>query len=134
MQGGCLCGEIRYEITGPVVDLGHCHCSMCRKAHGTGFATYGQVAKDDFRFTAGADRLRPYPSSPEVVRSFCSRCGSNLTFAHSALSAAIFVAAGTLDDDPGVRPSHHIFVASKAPWVTIDDELPQHAAYPETES
>lgn len=37
------------------------------------------------------------------------------------------VLLGTLDDDPTIRPTKHIWVPSKAPWFEITDDLPQHA-------
>lgn len=130
LTGSCLCGDVRYEIGAAVEDLGSCHCRMCRKAHGAAFATFAQVPKRALRFTRGDDGIARYASSEAVERTFCRRCGSNLTFAHRAAPDSIWVAAGTLDDDPGVRPSHHLFVGSKAPWYEITDALPRHEAYP----
>jgi len=64
------------------------------------------------------------------VRTFCARCGSTLQWLRESKPDVVDVALGVLDDDPGVRPSHHIFVASKAPWHEITDNLPQHASRP----
>lgn len=130
LKGSCLCGGVRYEISAPVLEIHHCHCSMCRKAHGTPFSTFGRIDKDRFRFAAGTDLVRAYKSSPPVERSFCSRCGSHLLFAFAPLPDALWIAIGTLDDDPGVRPDGHIFVKSKAPWFEITDSLAQHDEYP----
>ncbi len=77
LRGGCLCGAIRYQIDGALGAMTHCHCSMCRKAHGAAFATYARVLLRDFRFDRGEDQLERYRSSPEVDRAFCKRCGSN---------------------------------------------------------
>jgi hypothetical protein len=60
-----------------------------------------------------------------VRRTFCVRCGATLQFIREDRPDALWVAVGTLDDDPGVRPLHHIFVRSKAPWYEIADGLPQ---------
>ena len=45
-KGRCLCGALNYELDVPFSAMTHCHCSMCRKHHGTGFGTYvvGPVA------------------------------------------------------------------------------------------
>jgi hypothetical protein len=75
--------------------------------------------------------VRSYRSSPEVERSFCATCGSSLTFRSDFAKGALFVALGTLDDDPGLRPQAHLFVGSKASWHDILDALPQHETYPE---
>jgi hypothetical protein len=102
---------------------------MCRKAHGSAFATYVAAATGDFRWTRGQERIRRYESSTELQRFFCSRCGSVVPGADDG--GEIFMAAGCLDDDPGLRPEAHIFVASKAPWHEIHDDLPRFDAYPD---
>ena len=129
IRGSCLCGEVRFEIHGKLGRSSHCHCSMCRKAHGAAFGTYAAVRAEDFRLLSGAELIARYPSSPGVERTFCSRCGSNLQFLSTKMPDLVDVALGVLDDDPGIRVPHHIFVASKAPWVEITDGLPQ---YPES--
>jgi hypothetical protein len=132
-KGSCLCAAVRYEIAGPLGEIHHCHCSRCRKAHGAAFSTFAQVATDAFRFVAGEDRLRRFRSSPPVERTFCGQCGSSLLFTFDGFPDAVWVAVGTLDDDPGTRPAAHIFVGSKADWFAITDELPQFAEYPPQE-
>ena len=129
-RGSCLCGAIRYEISGPFDEMHHCHCSMCRKAHGAAFSTFARVSRASLRFLAGTEQLRHFRSSPPVQRSFCGGCGSSLLFQFDALPEVVWVAAGTLDDDPAMRPQAHIYVASKAPWFEITDDLPQHAEAP----
>ena len=130
IRGSCLCGSVRYEVHGSLGRVSHCHCSMCRKAHGAAFATYGRVGSGDFVLVSGADDIASYQSSPEVTRTFCKRCGSTLQFISTKRPGSFSVALGTLDDDPGVQASLHIFVGSKAPWFDITDDLPQHAARP----
>ena len=126
LAGSCLCGGIRYEIEGALGEMDHCHCSMCRKAHGAAFGTYALVRRSDFRVLAGDDLITRYDSSPGIYRTFCSRCGATLQWVQEKRAEWLGLAVGTLDDDPSVRPAAHIFVASKAPWYEIDDDLPQH--------
>jgi hypothetical protein len=102
---------------------------MCRKAHGAAFGSYARVHKDDFVLLSGSEDISSYPSSANVTRTFCRRCGSTLQFINARRPDGFALALGTLDDDPGVRPSRHIFVESKAPWFEITDGLPQHAAH-----
>ena len=128
--GSCLCGAIRYETSEDIDGIDHCHCSMCRRSHGAAFATYGRVARKALHILSGQDRLKEFRSSNEVTRSFCSECGSSLLFHHAAAPELSFIAVGSLDEDPGSRPQSHIFVASKAPWYEITDDLPQHPEYP----
>ena len=130
IRGSCLCGSIRYEVRGPLGPASHCHCSMCRKAHGAAFGTYARVQKVDFVLVSGAEDIASYQSSPEVTRTFCRRCGSTLQFIRSTRPNTFALALGTLDDDPGVRPAMHIHIESKVPWLDINDGLPQHVGHP----
>lgn len=129
MQGSCLCGTLRYEIEGPFTLMMNCHCSMCRKHHGAPFATFTAAALTGFRWVSGENAVAHYASSPNGKRSFCTMCGSVAPLLMSEAGLAV-VPAGTLDEDPGIRPQAHMFVGSKAPWYTISDSLPQHEAYP----
>jgi len=131
LSGSCLCGAVRYRIHGPLGRMGHCHCSMCRKIHGSAFGTYASVARRDFEILAGAEKIRRYASSPAITRTFCERCGAILQHLSERDDTHFELAVGTLDDDPGVRPSHHIWVGSKAPWYEISDDLPQHPMEPQ---
>jgi hypothetical protein len=127
VRGSCLCQGVRYEITGPLGKAAYCHCSRCRKWSGSPLLGYAGVARHDFRWTLGEDLLGRWPSSERVFRVFCTRCGSTIAaWPSDPAVESVWVMMGTLDDDPGVRPSLHIFVGSKAPWFEIADGLPQH--------
>lgn len=128
IKGSCLCGTVRYEVTGPVEVVGHCHCSICRKSHGAAFATWMIINSDQFRWTSGVESVAEYESSPGRERCFCKRCGSPLAASHAGQVTEVVL--GTADGDPGVRPREHIFVGSKAPWYEITDSLPQSEEWP----
>ena len=130
IRGSCLCGAVRFTVKCPLLSMGHCHCSMCRRQHGSAHSTYAQIGETQIQMHDGADAITSFESSPGVTREFCGNCGTKLFFRSSALHGQLFIAAGAFDDDPGLMPSYHIFVASKAPWHEISDTLPQHAAYP----
>lgn len=125
-QGSCLCGGVHYETSAPLQASSHCHCSMCRKAHGAAFGSYVSVRREHHRFVQGQALVRTYPSSARVTRTFCSVCGSPLLW-HSEDSHADWVAVplGTLDTAFDTPPQKHIYVDSKAPWVVICDGFPQ---------
>jgi hypothetical protein len=129
VQGACLCGTVRYESDGPFHMMIHCHCSMCRKHHGSAFATFVGAALDGFRWLGGEDNIESYRSSERGQRSFCRTCSSVTPILATEMGMAL-LPAGNLLDDPGVRPQAHVFVGSKAPWYEITDQLPQHAEYP----
>jgi len=126
VRGSCLCGSVRYEIRGPLGRITHCHCSMCRRAQGAAFGSYARINWADFSWLSGETEVASFQSSPGVSRTFCRRCGSTLQFIRDSQPQTFSLAVGTLDNDPGVRPSSHIFVGSKAPWFEITDALPQH--------
>jgi hypothetical protein len=128
-RGACLCGTVSFEIEPPFHWLAHCHCSMCRKHHGTLFGTGLGVERSRFRLLSGAQDIVHYRSTDSFERAFCRRCGSKVPGA-SHLPDVVLVPAGTLDGDFGMRPRAHIFVGSKSPLVTINDHLTQFAAYP----
>lgn len=126
-HGRCLCGDVEWTAEGPLERMTHCHCSRCRKAHGTPFATYAFAPAAGFRL-GGGDSVARYESSPGFFRSFCGRCGSVVP--GSEHDGLVELATGSLTTDPGVRPVAHIFVGSKQPWYAITDGLPQHGAFP----
>ena len=128
LTGGCLCGSVRFEISEPLADAGSCHCSMCRRAHGAAFATFAAVKPGSFKWVSGEDDVGIYQSSEEGYRAFCRKCGSPLGAMQKG--ELTWVTLGTIEGDPGVRPQAHIFVASKAPWFEINDDLPQFDEYP----
>ncbi len=128
ISGSCQCGSVRYQIKGEFRMMGNCHCSICRKTHGAAYATWGLLNPEQFQWTAGMESLNSYASSPGRLRYFCRHCGAPLASSHHGQVGEVVV--GSLDGDPGVRPSEHIFVRSKAIWHDITDALPQHAHWP----
>ena len=129
ISGSCLCGSVRYEVSGPCTTMMSCHCSMCRKHHGSAFATYVSAPLAGFRWTSGEDALLPYQSSEHGLRNSCRVCGSTLPLTLPTLGLAV-LPAGPLEGELGLTPQAHMFVGSKAPWYTITDQLPQHEEYP----
>ncbi|MCZ6617024.1 MAG: GFA family protein [Gammaproteobacteria bacterium] len=128
-KGSCLCGDITWEIDGDPMTMSNCHCSMCRKLHGTAFATYIGVTGEAFRFTSGEEKIQRYESSPGETRSSCPRCGS--TVASPARDGQlVFMPAGNMDGELNRTLDRHIFVGSKATWFEITDAAPQHDIYP----
>lgn len=128
IQGGCLCGAVRYEVRGAFGRTGHCHCSICRRFHGAAFVTWTFVSPEQFHWVKGADCVRAYKSSANHERLSCEHCGSRL--AAGSPGQVFEVVLASVDGDPGVRPAEHIFVDSRAPWHEITDDLKQWSALP----
>jgi hypothetical protein len=127
-QARCLCGSLRWEITAEPLNAFNCHCKLCRKAHGSGFATYWYVAPDAFRWLSATDSLVRYRSSPLLERSFCGTCGSVVPYP-SEQGDHWAVPAGPHDD--GRTADANIFVAHRAPWFEVTGDLPRYDDYPE---
>ena len=125
--GSCLCGLVRYEVSAPFKWMVHCHCSMCRKHHGTLCGTVLGADRSQFSWLSGEAHITHYRSSPTYERPFCSQCGSAVPDASGDL---VTIPPGTLQSDPGTKPSAHIFVASKSPMWNITDGLTQFDEYP----
>lgn len=129
LRGSCLCGGVRFEVRGNVREMGNCHCSQCRKAYGSAFGTVAVVSRKDFSYTSGGDLIRSFEATRRVTRYHCDRCGSPLPIV-AEWDDLVGIPAGLLDDDPGCKPSSHIFVGSKAGWWEITDDQPQFESWP----
>jgi hypothetical protein len=100
---------------------------MCRKAHAAAYRSRVGVERKNFAWDSGEDLITWYESSPATRRGFCSRCGTRLASEFTDSPGVLGVPLALFDGDPRVRPEMHIFVASKAPWHDICDDLPQFA-------
>jgi hypothetical protein len=129
-SGGCLCGAVTYEFTAAPKVTVACHCSACRKATGSAFATWSLVPKDGFHWRSGVDHIAEFVSSDHARRLFCRVCGTTLGNLTSRRPDFVHLAAGTLDRPPPMRIALHAYTASKAPWFEVTDSLPQHADEP----
>lgn len=118
--GGCLCGAIRYTVTGPMRPVVACHCEQCRRTSGH------HVAATAARYSDVSIDGEPvwFDSSPGFRRGFCGLCGSNL-FWRSAASELLSIFAGTLDTPTGLRLAGHIHAGAKGDYYPITDGLPQ---------
>jgi hypothetical protein len=119
--GGCLCGAVRYRISGPLRDILVCHCGQCRRWHGH-LGAYTSAAQADIT-VEDSGALRWFASSPQARRGFCDVCGSSLFF-EPAGESRLAIAAGSLDQPSGLRVLGHEYVADKADYVTLSDDLP----------
>jgi hypothetical protein len=117
---------VRYEISGHMGIFQYCHCSRCRKFTGSAFAANLLVSPDQFKWQSGEHLVGRYelPEAKHFATSFCKNCGSSLPWL-SQSGKAVIVPAGTLDEDPGIRPSQNIFTASGADWFEAPENLPK---------
>lgn len=129
ITGSCLCGGVRLRVDGRLGPAGFCHCSQCRRANGSAFASNAPVRTKYLALeTERDDLVREYESSPGKFRAFCARCGSPLYSRRDSEPEIRRLRLGLLDGDPGRRPAAHVWVGSKAPWYEISDALPRFEA------
>jgi hypothetical protein len=125
VRGSCQCGAVAYHVTEPFRAAYNCHCSRCRHARAAAHASNGFTSFEGVRFIRGDDRLKSYkPAGARYFSQvFCEVCSSAMPKLDAERDIAV-VPLGGLDDDPGIRPQSHIFVADKAGWHVITDDLP----------
>jgi hypothetical protein len=116
VTGGCLCGAVRLRAALPANWVAHCHCSMCRRAHGAGVVTWVGFPRAAVTIEGGGDVLVRFKSSAQATRGFCSRCGSTLLFESGHWPDEIHVTLANLDSADGLEPKMHAYWSSRAPW------------------
>lgn len=131
VNGSCLCGAVKYEVSGEYKRFYHCHCKRCRKATGTGHATNITIGPQTaLTWLQGEDLLLRYkvPEAERFYNCFCKQCGTPMPRVVPELDA-IIIPAGSLDTNLPVSPQGRIFWDSRAEW-SCSDELPTFAEYP----
>ena len=116
-KGSCLCGKITYEVIGPFDRFRMCHCPRCRKATSTAHASNIFTKADSIKWLSGSDNMKRFdlPNAGRFSKSFCVDCGSAMPYI-SRDGKDLVIPAGTLEDDPQIRPEGNIFWPVRAPW------------------
>lgn len=125
VSGGCACGAIHFEIDLPTRFCAHCHCSMCRRAHGAAFVTWVGVPNAQFRLLGGTEKLRRHASSSTARRSFCGECGSMLLIEGERWPGETHVARAAISGEIDRVPQAHVFWSDRVTWAALHDELPK---------
>ena len=125
LEGGCLCGTIRYRARGMPVLAEYCHCRMCQKAAGAAFGNWMDYAADKVEWLEG--QPHEYQSSAHVFRGFCRDCGSSLTFRNDERPELLTLALNSLDDPDGVSPTQHIYTDSQVAWLELSDDCRRYS-------
>ncbi len=125
ISGHCLCGAVRYELSGPLGELHACHCAQCRRQSGQQVIST-HVKRSQFSLTEERG-LKWYRSSQGAKRGFCAECGSSLFWDDGG--DEVYISAGSLNQPTGLTLARHIFVDEKADYYEIDDDLPKFANY-----
>ncbi|MDN2709368.1 GFA family protein [Janthinobacterium sp. SUN118] len=126
LSGGCLCGDVRYEAGTGAFHESACHCSMCRRASGAPFVAWFSVPRANLRWLQG--QARSHASSVHGKRSFCPRCGTQLTFEDERYPDEVDLTTCSLDEPQRLPPQSHIHTASQVAWLRLADGLPRYQA------
>ncbi len=132
ISGSCLCGKVKFELSGPFSSFYVCHCSRCRKATGSAHASNIFTKPENLCWTDGEDLVRGFKldSAKFFGRNFCAECGSPVPRV-SAERKLVVIPAGALDEDPGIRPENIIFWDNRAHWYDAMSSTPRFAKYPD---
>lgn len=132
LEGGCLCGAVRYMASAEPMMVGNCYCTDCRKSSGTSHCTHAMVP--DAAFSASGEikyHDRPADSGNIVSRGFCPNCGSAILSHNSAMPGMTFIRVSSLDNLDAVEPQMTVY-ASRAPaWAPLDRSKPVFDEMPE---
>ncbi|MET0066962.1 MAG: GFA family protein [Candidatus Thiodiazotropha sp.] len=131
VTGSCLFSAVGYAISGHQGVFQYCHCSRCRKTGGGAFSANLIVAPEQFRWLRGEASVGRYElaSAKHFATGFCKVCGSSLPWLTQS-GRAVVIPAGSLDEDPGIRPTQNVLFASRAIWHTDPACLPSYDALP----
>ena len=131
IEGGCLCGKVRYSADAEPAFVGVCHCKNCQKGTGTAFAAVVALPKSALNV---AGNLKTFTgrgdSGKETYRRFCADCGSPLIDEAEIMPGVAMILAGTLDDPSWVKPTVEIYCDSAQPWVSLGGDRQRFAKMP----
>lgn len=123
IHGGCLCGAVRFTAELPSKWCAHCHCKMCRRAHGAGYVTWVGFESPRFKLEAGEHLLQWYESSSGARRGFCKTCGSTMLFESARWPGETHIALGCIEDPIDREPQANVFFDSHVNWMPINEAL-----------
>ena len=123
----CLCGDVKLEATLPSLWAAHCHCSLCRRAHGAAFVTWIGMEAAQCKIGDLSQRLQWYESTPGAERGFCSHCGSMMFFRSTRWPSELHIALAHFTTAVDREPQMHVHWADHVPWADVDpgDGLPR---------
>jgi len=121
-EGGCFCGNVRYQATGYPEHRVVCHCESCRHTAGSPAAAWVTFPISNLEYTQG--KPSSFESSPKVTRTFCASCGTPLTYQNGAGPDSIDVTTCSFDTPDSFPPTHHSWLQDTLSWFRAGDDLP----------
>lgn len=124
LQGGCLCGHVRWRASGPAANVRVCHCRLCQRWTGAPFFARAIFLAEVFEWSGETTCA---PSSARIDRRSCARCGTPMFACPKDAPARIGVSIATCGDRNALSPTVHIWTSEKVAWLSLDDGLEQCA-------
>jgi hypothetical protein len=125
LEGGCLCGAVRFRLRGIPFDAGYCHCRLCQRSAGAPTLVFASVRKSDLEILGSPRRYR---FTSFGTRAFCQQCGTQLFMELDEHPDTVDFTVASLDDPTNAPPGFHIWNASRIAWFDTADALPRHEA------
>jgi hypothetical protein len=118
-EGGCLCGAVRYRVTGEPVAAGVCHCTFCKRGTGSAFRVIALFRGTAVEITAGALKIYEYRSDESnrwVRLEFCPSCGTTVANTAEWIPGIRGITVGTFDEPNWIKPTRHVWARSALHW------------------
>ena len=125
IEGGCLCGALRFRAEVRPIAAGYCHCTLCQRSTGAPVLAWASFPVDAFSYTKG--RATSYDSSPWGHREFCNLCGTQICYRKTDAATTIDVNVGCMDNPTAFPPEYHIYSKDRISWFDTADDLPRYA-------
>lgn len=125
IEGGCLCGNIRYQSTTTPLGSMLCHCRICQRFSGAPVIAGTTFLAEGLSFTKGQPKF--YTSSKIARRGFCPDCGTSLIYQGTLgiWTKWTMIFTASLDHPERFPPTYHLGIESMMPWLDIHDHLPR---------
>jgi hypothetical protein len=131
IEGGCLCGKVRYSADAEPAFVGVCHCKNCQKGSGAAFATVVALPKPAVSVQGSLKTFNDRGDTGKTMfRRFCPECGSSVIDEAEAMPGVVMIMTGTLDDPSWVKPNMEIFCDSAQPWVELGGNMQRFPKMP----
>ena len=123
-----MCGDVRYAVSGEPIWVAGCCCRECARSSGAPFIVWVGFSPEQVRFLNAKPSI--HRSSEGVLRGYCDKCGSSLTYGRDpefeAVEPTLYIAAATLDDPDVYPPTDVVWYGDRPTWFKLSDEIPLH--------
>ena len=120
-SGSCLCGKVKFHYELPTKWSAHCHCTICRRAHGAGYVTWVGVESEQFHFDEDST-LQWFSSSDHGQRGFCNQCGSSLFFQSPRWPGEMGIVLANIEDEIDLEPQAHAHYDTHVHWMEVPEK------------